>query len=318
MSVGVPEAMLPHASAAAAGSPGGLLWRRLRRDRVAMVALAFVVLLIAVALLAPLVVKLLGVPGPDVRDRDAVDAFGTPLGPSADHPLGVDDFGRDVLSRIVYGARVSLFVGIVATAIAVVLGVTAGLVAGWYRGWVDTVVSRFVDVMLSFPILLLGLGIASACSFGEGCVDGAITPGVRTVVLVIAIVAWTYMARIVRGEVLSLREREFVQAARVTGHSDRWIMLREILPNLVAPIIVYSSLMIPQTILFEAALSFLGVGVSPSTPSWGAMIADAAPNFDTQWWYMLFPGIALLLTVLAFNLLGDGLQDALNPKAQHR
>jgi peptide/nickel transport system permease protein len=318
MSVGVPDAMLPHAAAAAGGSPGRLLWRRLRRDRVAMAALAFVVALAVVALLAPLVVKLLGVPGPDVRDRDAVDAFGTPLGPSADHPLGVDDFGRDVLSRIVYGARLSLFVGVVATAIAVALGVLAGLLAGWYRGWVDTVVSRAVDAMLSFPILLLGLGIASACSFGEGCVDGAIAPGVRTVVLVIAIVAWTYMARIVRGEVLSLREREFVQAARVTGHPDRWIMIREILPNLVAPIVVYSSLMIPQTILFEAALSFLGVGVSPSTPSWGAMIADAAPNFDTQWWFMLFPGIALLLTVLAFNLLGDGLRDALDPKALHR
>lgn len=317
MSVGVPEAMLPRTGEAGeARSPGQLLWRRLRRDRVAMAALAFIVVLILVALLAPLVVKLLGLPGPDVRDREAVDSFGTPLGPSAGHPLGVDDFGRDVLSRIVYGARVSLFVGIAATAIAVVLGVIAGLLAGWYRGWVDTAVSRFVDVMLSFPVLLLGLGIASACSFAEGCVNGAIAPGVRTVVLVIAIVAWTYMARIVRGEVLSLREREFVQAARVTGHSDRWIVLREILPNLAAPIVVYSSLMIPQTILFEAALSFLGVGVSPSTPSWGAMIADAAPNFDTQWWFMLFPGIALLLTVLAFNLLGDGLQDALNPKAQ--
>jgi peptide/nickel transport system permease protein len=322
MSVGVPDAMLAPVGGGSdpvlERSAGGLLWRRLRRDRVALAALGFIVVLIGIALLAPLVVKLLGLPGPNVRDRDAVDAFGQPLGPSSAHPLGVDDFGRDVLSRIVYGARLSLFVGLVGTAIAVVLGVVAGLVAGWYRGWVDTFVSRFVDAMLSFPILLLGLGIASACSLGDGCAGGAITPGVRTIMLVIAIVGWTYMARIVRGEVLSLREREFVHSARVIGHSDSWIMWREILPNLVAPIVVYSSLMIPQTILFEAALSFLGVGVSPSTPSWGAMIAAAAPNFDTQWWYMLFPGIALLLTVMAFNLLGDGLQDALNPKVAQR
>jgi len=314
MSVGIPEPMV---------APGGLavrshLWRRLRRDRVTLAALAVVVALVLVALLAPLLVAALGLPGPNARDRGAVDAFGTPLGPSAAHPLGVDDLGRDVLSRIIYGARVSLLVGIGATALAVALGVVAGLVAGWYGGWVDAVVSRLVDALLSFPVLLLGLGIASACSLGEGCLDGAIAPGVRTVVLVVALVAWTSVARIVRGEVLALRAREFVAAARVSGHGDGWILRREILPNLAAPVLVASSLIVPQTILLEAALSFLGVGVAPSTPSWGAMIADAAPNFDTQWWYMLFPGLALLVTVLAFNLLGDGIQDALDPKAQLR
>lgn len=318
MSVGAPGLLRGSheggATADVAGrSPLELFWRRLRRDRVAMAALVVVVLLLLVAICAPLVVKLAGAPGPNVRDTGALDAFGAPAGPSAEHLFGVDDFGRDVFSRTVYGARVSLIVGIVGTAVAVFLGVLLGLIAGWCRGWVDTVVSGLVDVMLAFPILLLGLGIASACTLGDGCAGGLVAPGLRTVLLVIVAVGWTVTARLVRGQVLSLREREFVDAARTMGASDRYILCREILPNLVVPIIVYSSLMIPQTILFEAALSFLGVGVSPSTPSWGSMIADAAPNFDTQWWFMLFPGIALLLTVLAFNLLGDGVQDALDP-----
>jgi ABC-type dipeptide/oligopeptide/nickel transport system permease subunit len=297
-----------------ARSPLQLFWRRLRSDRVALVALTVIVALVLVAIFAPLIVKLVGAPGPNVQDSKAVDAFGTPLGPSAGHLFGVDPLGRDVLARTVYGARVSLLVGVLGTAFAVVLGVTAGLVAGYYRGWVDTLLSRFIDVVLSFPVLLLGIGIASACSLGHGCVGGAVTPGLRTVILVVALVSWTSIARIVRGQVLSLREQEFVVAARSLGASNRRIVFREILPNLVAPIAVYSSLLLPQTILLEAALSFLGVGISPPTASWGWMIADAAENFDTQWWYMLFPGAALLLTVLAFNLLGDGLRDALDPR----
>lgn len=321
MSVGAPgflheqpaEFPLGAAGGNHARSPSQLFWQRLRRDRVALAALAVIVLLVLVALLAPLVVRLFGAPGPNARDRDALDAFGAPAGPSSAHLFGVDDFGRDVFSRTVYGARVSLFVGLAGTAIAVVIGVALGLVAGWYRGWVDTVLAGLTDVMLAFPVLLLGLGIASACTLGDGCAGGLVQPGLRTVLLVVAIIGWTVVARVVRGQVLSLREREFVDAARAAGASDRVVLLREILPNLTPTIIVYSSLMIPQTILFEAALSFLGVGVSPSTASWGSMIADAAPNFDTQWWYMLFPGLALLVTVLAFNLLGDGVQDALDP-----
>jgi peptide/nickel transport system permease protein len=321
MSVGAPG-LLAHEeryerdfAAGVARSPWRLLWRRLRSDRVAMVALTVIVVLIVAAVLAPLVVKLAGAPGPNVQDREATDVFGTPLGPNGGHWFGVDPLGRDVFSRTVYGARVSLLVGIAGTGVAVLLGVTVGLIAGYYRGWVDTLLSRFVDVVLSFPVLLLGIGIASACSLGEGCVGGAITPGVRTVMLVIALVTWTSIARVVRGQVLSLREREFVVAARSLGASNRRIVTREILPNLTAPVIVYSSLLLPQTILLEAALSFLGVGVSPPTASWGWMIADASDNFDTQWWYMVFPGAALLLTVLAFNLLGDGLRDALDPRA---
>lgn len=299
-----------------ARSPLQLFWRRLRSDKVALAALATIAALVLIAICAPLVVKLLGVPGPTVQDRTAVDAFGTPLGPSGDHPFGVDSLGRDVLARTVYGARVSLLVGVAGTAVAVLLGVAVGLLAGYHRGWVDTLLSRFVDVVLAFPVLLLGIGIASACSLGEGCVGGAVAPGVRTVILVVALVSWTSIARIVRGQVLSLRERDFVLAARSLGASNRRIVAREILPNLVAPVIVYSSLLLPQTMLLEAALSFLGVGVSPPTTSWGWMIADAAENFDTQWWYMLSPGAALMLTVLAFNLLGDGLRDALDPRAE--
>ena len=321
MSVGAPGLLAQEErygrdfAAGLARSPRELLWRRLREDRVAMVALGVIVALVLVAILAPLVVKLAGAPGPNVQDGDATDMFGTPLGPSGEHWLGVDPLGRDVLSRTVYGARVSLLVGIVGTGVAVLVGVTVGLLAGYYRGWVDTLLSRLLDVVLSFPVLLLGIGIASACSLGNGCVGGAVTPGVRTVILVIALVTWTSIARVVRGQVLSLREREFVVAARSLGASNRRIVTREILPNLTAPVIVYSSLLLPQTILLEAALSFLGVGVSPPTASWGWMIADASDNFDTQWWYMVFPGAALLLTVLAFNLLGDGLRDALDPRA---
>ena len=171
-----------------------------------------------------------------------------------------------------------------------------------------------MDVLLAFPILLLGIGLASACSLGNGCLGGLIKPGLTVVIFVIALAAWPYIARIIRGQVLSLREKEFVEAARSLGASNTRIVFREILPNLVAPIIVYTTLIIPTNILFEAALSFLGVGVQPPTASWGQMIADAVGIFDTAWWYMLFPGIALLLTVLAFNLVGDGLQDALNPR----
>jgi peptide/nickel transport system permease protein len=320
MSVGAPglladEQRAEHAfEGVVARTPLQLFWRRLRTDRVALVALGFVVVLVLAAVLAPLVVSLAGVPGPNVQDTRAVDSFGSPLGPSGEHPFGVDPLGRDVLARTVHGARVSLLVGLTGTAIAVVVGVIVGLLAGYYRGWVDTVLSRTIDVVLSFPVLLLGIGIASACSLGNGCFGGAVAPGLRTVILVIAIVSWTAIARVVRGQVLSLREHEFVLAARSLGASNRRIVVREILPNLAAPIVVYSSLLLPQTILFEAALSFLGVGVSPPTASWGWMIADAADNFDTQWWYMLFPGAALLLTVLAFNLLGDGVRDALDPR----
>jgi peptide/nickel transport system permease protein len=345
---------------------------------VALGALAFIILLVIVAFpLAPILLKVLNLPGPNEQNLNLTDSFGDPFGPSAAHPFGVDDLGRDVFARVLYGARASLLVALVATVISVVVGVVLGMMAGFYRGWVDTGISRVIDVLLAFPILLLGIGLASSCSLGSGCLkaggleisllvlavavafgmagltlvrrsrgeelerssyyppaifvgllllsvvalvaffdpgEGVIKPGLMVVIFVIAFVNWTYIARIIRGQVLSLREKEFVEAARAQGASHMRILFREILPNLIAPIIVYSTLILPTNVLFEASLSFLGVGVQAPQPSWGAMIADAIKIFDTAWWYMLFPGVALLLTVLAFNLLGDGLQDALNPR----
>jgi peptide/nickel transport system permease protein len=298
-----------------ARSPLELFWRRIRQDRVALVSLVFIVLLVLVATFAPLVTKLVGAPPPNLQDRDTLDAFGTPTGPSAEHLFGVDTVGRDVFSRVVYGARVSLYVAFISTGIAVLIGTVVGLVAGFSGGWIDTLLSRLTDVVLAFPVLLFGLGLATACAGAEGCFGGLLQPGLPVVIAVIALSTWTYIARIVRGQVLSLREKEFVEAARSLGASNRRILFREILPNLVAPIIVYGSILIPANILLEAALSFLGVGVNPPTASWGAMIADAIEIFDTAWWFMFFPGMALLLTVLAFNLVGDGLQDALNPRS---
>jgi peptide/nickel transport system permease protein len=299
----------------AARSPLQLFWRRFRRDRVAQTAGAFIVLLVIVAIFAPLVVKLLGLPSPYTQNPNLTGPFGEPLGPSSGHPFGVDPLGEDVASRVIYGTRVSLEIGVIGTAIATLIGVTLGLLAGYYRGRLDTIISRLlVDVTLSIPLLLLGLGIGAACSV-RGCLGGTIQPGVGVIIFLIAFGTWTYFARIVRGLVLSLREREFVDAARAMGASDLRIMFREILPNLVAPIIVYATLQIPLNILIEASLSFLGVGVRPPTASWGQMISAATPTFNTAWWYMVFPGAALLLTVLAFNLLGDGLRDALNPRA---
>jgi peptide/nickel transport system permease protein len=297
----------------AARSPLALFWRRFRRDRVAQVAGAFILLLIVVAIFAPLVVKLFGLPGPYAQNPNLTGPFGEPLGPSGAHPFGVDALGEDVASRVIYGARVSLEVGVIGTAIAASIGVALGLLAGYYRGWVDTIVSFLINVTLSIPTLLLGIGIGAACAV-RGCAGGTIEPGVGVIIFLISFATWSYFARIVRGLVLSLREREFVEAARALGASDLRIMVREILPNLVAPIIVYATLQIPLNILIEAALSFLGVGVKPPTASWGQMIAAATPTFTTAWWYMVFPGAALLLTVLAFNLLGDGLRDALNPR----
>jgi peptide/nickel transport system permease protein len=299
-----------------ARSPRQLFWRRFRSDRVAMASAVFIVLLIIVAIAAPLIVNLLGVAGPNVNDPNATDAFGSPLGPTGAHPFGVDQLGRDVLSRVIYGSRVSLEVGIIGTAVAALIGTVVGLLAGYYRGWVDTVVSRIVEVFLAFPVLVLGLGIGAACGV-RGCAGGLIQPGLGTVIFIIAISSFTYIARIARGQVLSLREKEFVEASKSLGASTSRILFREILPNLLAPLIVYSSLLIPTNILLEAALSYLGVGIRPPTASWGQMLAAAGNDIlggTPAWWYMAFPGAALLLTVLAFNLVGDGLLDALNPR----
>ena len=295
-------------------TPWQLFSERFCEDRVALVALGFIGVEIAIALAAPLIVQAVAHP-PNAQYPTALDPqFGTPTGPSRTFLFGVDSVGEDVFSRVLYGARVSLEVALVATAIAVAAGVAFGMLAGYYRGPVDTLISRLIDVTLAFPVLLLALGIASACSLGSGCLGGLIKPGLPTVIAAIVVINWTYIGRIIRGQVLSLREKEFVESARATGAGDGTILFREILPNLVAPIVVYTTLVIPQNILLEAALSYLGVGINPPQASWGQMIADATPVFSTAWWYFAFPGAALLLTVLAFNLVGDGVRDALDPR----
>jgi len=298
-----------------ARSPLQLFWRRFRKDKVAVAAGIFIILLVLVAIFAPLIRSILGTPDPNVGSTTALDEFGLPSGPSSDHFFGVDGLGRDIFSRVLDGARVSLLVAFVGTGLSVAIGVTMGMISGFYRGWVDTFIARTIDVLLAFPVLLLGLGLASACSTKDGCLGGALEPGLKVVIVIIVLSNWPYVARIIRGQVLSLREKEFVEASKSLGASKKRIIFREILPNLVAPIIVYTTLFIPANIILEASLSFLGVGVTPPQASWGSMLSDASTIFASAWWYMLFPGLALVLTVLAFNLVGDGMQDALNPKS---
>jgi peptide/nickel transport system permease protein len=321
VSTGAPETLLESesvdladesAAEIAARSPLQLFWRRLRHDKVALTALAIVVFMVLVAILAPLIVKVFHLPDPNTQNDNLLDDFGSPTGPSSAHLFGVDERGRDVFTRVLYGTRVSLEASLISMALTVLIGVTAGLITGYFRGRVDTLFSRVMDLFLAFPVLVLAVGLGVACA--DGCLGGAIQPGLPVVIFVITLTTWPYMARIVRGQVLSLREREFVEASRSLGASDARIIVREILPNLVAPIIVYSTVLVPQNIIYEASLSFLGVGIDPSKPSWGAMISDATSVFQDAWWFMVFPGLALLITVLAFNVVGDGLQDALNPR----
>jgi peptide/nickel transport system permease protein len=302
---------------AIARTPAGMFWDRFRHDRVAISGAIVIVVLALIALSAPLIARQLSGRGPNdlTLAREMTDEFGLPRGPNAQYWFGADKAGRDLFVRVLYGARTSLLVALIATSISVAVGVGLGIAAGYYGGPIDTFISRTIDIILSLPLLLFAIGISAACSTSkEGCLGGRIKPGLGLVIFIIAVFSWPYVARIVRGNTLSLREREFIDASRALGASGRRIMFKEILPNLVAPIIVYSTLVIPQNIVFEAALSYLGIGVPPHTPSWGRMLADATRLLDVAPWLMIFPALFLILTTLAFSLLGDGLRDALDPK----
>ncbi|WP_328300924.1 ABC transporter permease [Streptomyces sp. NBC_00435] len=299
-------------------SPGRIAWTRLKRDRVALAGGVVVLLLILVAVFAPLIVSLLGHP-PEEPHEDLLDPLlGLPAGPrggmSGDFLLGIEPVnGRDVFSRIVYGARISLLVAFLSAAVAVGLGTLFGVVSGYFGGWVDTLISRVMDLLLAFPQLLFIIALVSVVPNSLWGVEGS-NLRMWVLILVIGFFGWPYIGRIVRGQTLSLREREYVEAARSLGAGRAYILFRELLPNLVAPITVYTTLMIPTNVLTEAALSFLGVGVKPPTPSWGETLSTAVRTYEDDPLFMIFPGTAIFITVLAFNLFGDGVRDALDPK----
>ncbi|HET9332396.1 MAG TPA: oligopeptide ABC transporter permease [Gemmatimonadota bacterium] len=270
--------------------------RRFRRNRLAMAGLAIMALLYWVTLLAPFIAPY----DPNFQGNIVLDRYQSP---SMEHLLGTDKFGRDIFTRILYGARISLSIGFISVAISITLGTFLGASAGYFRGWVDTAISRFIDMMLSIPRLVLLLVIVAMFE-----------PNIFVIVAALGLTGWEGSARIVRGQFLALREQEFVQASRALGYSDWRIILRHILPNTLAPIIVIATLGIGTTILLEAALSFLGLGVQPPTASWGSMVDDGRDAMITAWWISTYPGLAIVLTVVAFNLLGDGLRDALDPR----
>ncbi|MHB1472448.1 MAG: ABC transporter permease [Dermatophilaceae bacterium] len=285
-------------------SPWLLGWQRLRADRVAMISLVIIVLIVLMAVFAPLATFLTGHPPNEQYRQIGLTPDGLPKGPTSQFWMGTDDLGRDIFVRIAYGARVSLLVGVVSTSIAVVIGVVIGLAAGFFGGMVDTVLARFIDVALTMPFLLVAIALVSITG-----------PSLTITILVIGFFSWASVARIVRGQVLSLREKEFVEAARSLGASDSRIMFVDILPNVLAPVIVYTTLLIPVVIIVEATLTYLGLGLPPPTADWGGMIADGQQYYTTAWWFIIFPGAALLLTTLAFNLFGDGVRDAFDPRS---
>ena len=303
--------------AARARSSWELFRHRFRQDKAAMAGAVTIIILVLLALTAPLFAKLTG-HGPNDRfpDQMLTADIGLPKGPNKDFWFGGDSVGRDVFIRTLYGARTSLTVALLATGLAAIIGIALGMIAGYRGGKTDTFISRLVDIVLSLPVLLLAIGVASVCSISpNGCLGGLLQPGLTLVILIITLFTWPNLARLVRGQAIGLREREFVEAARSLGARSPRIMFKELLPNLLAPIVVYATLLIPVNVLFEAALSFLGVGVPQTTPSWGRMLSDASAGqiFTVAWWMMLFPGIFLLATTLSFNLVGDGLRDALGP-----
>jgi ABC-type dipeptide/oligopeptide/nickel transport system permease subunit len=297
-------------------SPSRLALDRLLHDPSAIASASAIVVIALVAIFAPAIA---GLTGHGVYEQYPVTGLtpdGLPRPPSSTFLLGTDDLGRDLMVRIAYGTRISLLVGVVATLITVTIGSVVGMIAGFFGGMVDSVLSRAVDVMLSIPFLLFAISLASIVSVTPLHIGPfTLGQGVPIVVLVIGIFSWATVARIVRGQVIAIRHREYVEAARAVGAPTRRIILREILPNVVPTIIVYATLLIPISIVSEAALSYLGVGVPPPTADWGSMIAEAQSYYQVAWWFLTFPCVALVITTLAFNIFGDCVRDAWDPRA---
>lgn len=273
-----------------------VFWPRLARNRFAVAGAAVVLLMLAVALLAPVIVH---------YSPNEINAWAVLEPPSLKHWFGTDDLGRDVFSRIIYGARISLLVGFVAAGIAVLIGTILGVVSGFYGGWIDNILMRVVDIMFCFPTFFLILAVITF-----------LRPSIWYIMIVIGLTGWMGVARLVRAETLSIREMDYILAARCIGCSDRRIIFRHILPNAVSPALVAATLGIAGAILTESALSFLGIGVQPPTPSWGNILTSGKDYIEFAWWLSLFPGLAILVTVLAYNLLGEGIRDALDPRVK--
>ena len=269
-------------------------WRRFLENRMAVAGSVVVLALFVVSLFAPWLAP---------YDPSAIDLDRVLMPPSGDHWLGTDPLGRDVLSRMIWGARISLKVGFIATGIAILIGAVLGAMAGYYGGWTDALIMRFVDIMLCFPAFFLILSVIAV-----------LEPSIWNIMLIIGVTGWMGITRLVRADFISLKERDFVLAARVIGASDLRIIFVHILPNAMASILVAATLGVAGAILTESALSFLGIGVQPPTPSWGNILTAGKDNIDIAWWLSLYPGLAILVTVLGYNLLGEGLRDALDPR----
>ena len=307
-----PEAVLQgeQGKAIEGRSLGQIAWMRLKRDRVALAGGVIVIFMLLIALAATFG---LTPHDPNGYNSSKIDSGlgGLPIGHlggiSGSHPFGVEPIsGRDMLSRMMKGAQISLLIALSATLVSLAIGATLGIAAGYFGGRIDSAISRVMDLLLAFPVLVFSIALLSVAEN---------IPRVVLLIGVIGFFGWPYIGRIVRGQTLSLREREFVDAARSLGATDGHIVFKQLLPNLIAPLLVYSSLIIPSNILQEAALSYLGVGIQPPTASWGKTISDAVPWTTTDPMYMVVPGVVLFVCVLAFNLLGDGLRDALDPRA---
>lgn len=298
------EEAVPAARKIEGRSPWRLGMERLVRDRAAMISLGVIVLIVLVAIFAPVLAAIIG-HGPNEQfSSTGLTAIGQPKPPGGTFLLGTDNLGRDIMVRIFYGARISLIVGVAATALTVAVGALVGLIAGYFGGVTDSVLARFMDWLLAIPFLLFAISLVT--------VIGA---GLTVVIIVIGFFGWASVGRIVRGQVMSIKEKEFVEAARALGASPWRIMFVDILPNVMAPIIVYATLLIPLSIVTEASLSYLGVGVPPPTADWGQMISASQDVYQYgAWWYLVFPSAALLLTTLAFNIFGDGVRDAFDPR----